>query len=509
VNGQACPANSNCITVTVNQTPAAPILSKVDNCEATTITAKDANGVNIPAGELTWSNGMTGNPIIVTTTTAVTATRTVGTCTSPASNSITPAPTPRPGAPTGVPGSGCIGQQVTLGASGCTGTYKWYETNISTTVLGTGSTFVTASLTENKTYYVSCTVNGCEGPRTAVTASVAACGSFCTYTQGAWGTAGGKMCDGDGKGDYSTLGMLNHALEHWGVNGLIIGSNGNTVKITAAQCVLDLLPGGGKSYVLTGATTTCDGIKSKYAKLLPSGYKINNTLLAQTITLGLNLGINDNLATFSFATHSETNKYLITQKLASCGSTSVVPNTQTCDLIDPAVIALLKRTNWPAAGSGDFPATVAGLYSLANYALGGQSLAGTNVTLESIAGVVDAINNAFDGCRAFVRFSASCPTSSRLTTAPTVESSVEVSASPNPYSDRIRFVITSKVSGQASLELFNSMGQKIATPYRGYINAGRAQVVEYNVPSPAKGNLIYKVSVSDKVASGKVLSLGN
>jgi hypothetical protein len=299
-------------------------------------------------------------------------------------------------------------------------------------------------------------------------------------------------------------------LANWG-GSLTVGSNGNTVTLNAS-CILALLPGGGKSYALTGTATTCDQIKSKYAKQLNNGtYKINNTLLAQTITLGLNLGINDDLASFSFATHSNANKYLITQKLASCGSTSVVPDSYTCDLIDPAVIALLKQASWPAAGNGDFPATVAGLYQLANYALGGQSLAGTGVTLESIAGVVDAINNAFDECRAFVRFDATCsvslseiPSTARLAT----ESAVEVTASPNPYTDRVRFVITSKISGQASLDVFNSTGQKIATPFRGYINAGRAQSVEYNVPSSLQGHFIYRVNVKDRFASGKVVRLG-
>jgi hypothetical protein len=72
----------------------------VDNCNGTTtITAKDGSNVNIPAGELTWSNGASGNPINVNNTTAVTATRTVNNCTSAASTSVTPAPKTTPAAP--------------------------------------------------------------------------------------------------------------------------------------------------------------------------------------------------------------------------------------------------------------------------------------------------------------------------------------------------------------------------------------------------------------------------
>ena len=62
------------------------------------LTAKDGDGNVITSG-LTWSNGGTGNPITVTTTTVVTATLTVGDCTSGLSNSVTPAPKTTPAAP--------------------------------------------------------------------------------------------------------------------------------------------------------------------------------------------------------------------------------------------------------------------------------------------------------------------------------------------------------------------------------------------------------------------------
>jgi hypothetical protein len=89
---------SNQVTAAPKTNPAAPVLSKVDNCNGTTtITAKDGSNVNIPSGELTWSNAMTGNPIVVNTTTSVTATRTVNGCTSGNSGSITPAPGTTPG----------------------------------------------------------------------------------------------------------------------------------------------------------------------------------------------------------------------------------------------------------------------------------------------------------------------------------------------------------------------------------------------------------------------------
>ena len=338
VNGVPCSANSNCITVTVKPTPAPPVLSVVNNCESSTISAKDAGGALIPEGELTWSNGMEGNPIVVTTTTSVTAYRTVDGCPSANSNSVTPAPKPIPGAPSGIPANGCIGQQLTLGASGCTGTYKWYATNISTEVLGMGSTFMTPVLNGNATYYVSCTVDGCEGPRTAVMATVADCGSFCTYTQGYFGNAGGKSCDGE-TGGLSTTQLIEQSIANWG-GTILIGSGTRSVKIETgdAEWVIKYLPGGGQSYALSSPAIeiSSGSFATLYTKTAGGKTKINNTLLAQTITLGLNLGINDDLATFSFASHSAVNKYLVTQELESCGGNVGVPDSYTCDELNPA-----------------------------------------------------------------------------------------------------------------------------------------------------------------------------
>jgi hypothetical protein len=98
VHPTAC--NWAAVTLSIKDKPAAPILSKVDNCDGTTaISAKDAGNNLISTSELTWSNGATTNPISVTTTTTVTATRTVNGCTSASSNSITPAPRTTPAAP--------------------------------------------------------------------------------------------------------------------------------------------------------------------------------------------------------------------------------------------------------------------------------------------------------------------------------------------------------------------------------------------------------------------------
>jgi PKD repeat protein len=88
-----------------------------------------------------------------------------------------------------------------------------------------------------------------------------------------------------------------------------------------------------------------------------------------------------------------------------------------------------------------------------------------------------------------------------------IGSQTKVSAAPNPFNDRIRFSLKSSVSGQGSLDLYNMMGQKVKTVYRGYVQAGRSQNIEYSVPTTLRSNLIYLFTVGDQKTSGKLIGL--
>src|SRR5204863_261118 len=71
-----------------------------------------------------------------------------------------------PAAPTAGPNSRCGPGTVSLTASGCTGTLKWYDAASGGNQVGTGSPFITPSLTTTTSFWVSCTsAAGCEGPR--------------------------------------------------------------------------------------------------------------------------------------------------------------------------------------------------------------------------------------------------------------------------------------------------------------------------------------------------------
>ena len=363
------------------------------------------------------------------------------------------------------------------------------------------------------------------------TVTVPCCAANCTYTQGAYGTEGGKMCDGE-EGGFSTEEFIEKILTNLG-GSLTVGCAGHSVTVTSgnADCVIDALPGGGPSGpILAGDYNLCN---------LPIGMlkggRINNALLAQTITLGLNLGINGQLGSFGL----EVNKWLVTADLEECGSTDVADCEFSCtpNLAVPGTY-IWTRTFNPyhvtdcriSQALYDALATknVAGLYALANSALCGNALP-AGVTYSDITNAVDCINNAFDECRAFVEWRSGdrpseasfcplpspttpCPAPTRMITQsslPEASAGTEltVSAYPNPFRDNVSFVINSRVSGQATLEVYNMLGQRMQTVYNGNIVAGRAQQIQYTAPKTLNGGLIYIFKQGGKQVTGKVLNI--
>jgi NO-binding membrane sensor protein with MHYT domain len=95
---------------------------------------------------------------------------------------------------------------------------------------------------------------------------------------------------------------------------------------------------------------------------------------------------------------------------------------------------------------------------------------------------------------------------SSSTSEATIESQTTVKAYPNPFSDRIKFVVTSPVAGKGNLEVYNMMGQRVKTVYQGFISAG-TQTFELSLPTQQIANLVYVLRIGDKKMSGKILQI--
>ena len=79
-----------------------------------------------------------------------------------------------------------------------------------------------------------------------------------------------------------------------------------------------------------------------------------------------------------------------------------------------------------------------------------------------------------------------------------------IKAYPNPFSDQIKFVVTTKEKGQASLELFNMSGQKIKSVYNGFMAEG-IQNFNFTIPQHEMNTVIYIFRQNGKTVTGKLM----
>jgi len=331
------------------------------------------------------------------------------------------------------------------------------------------------------------------------------CCHGCTFTQGAYGNAGGNHCNGDGTTSVSLI-QIQNALTRAG-GSYTFGSVANNrywkVFLADAPHVMDeMLPGGGNSQKFgqrVGGGTWAQSNTWSVAPLQQGGNnngKIKNTLFAQTLTMFLNLHLSaTSLNDLGNIRLSDT---LLVRNSSNCGPNAVpVGPVMKFGLPHDVVVYLAN----PANG---YQNTIAGLFKLANDVLGG--VVTTGVTPGSVGEAVDVLNNAFDECRFLVGRIPYAGTG-RMAAHVVTQDAVTVTAHPNPYNDRVVFTIKSNVSGKASFELVGLLGEKVAKLFEGYIEKDAVKTIIYKAPVTNRKTVVYQLRIGDEVVSGKVIYL--
>ncbi|MGC4040286.1 MAG: T9SS type A sorting domain-containing protein [Flavobacterium sp.] len=176
VNGSCISTVRTPVTATVNTVPTVTSTTPASRCGAGSVTLSASSSVgtlvwyNVATGGTALTTGTSYSPTISATTTyyveatngTCTSTRTAVTATMDAAESITST----------TPGSRCDAGSVTLSAVATGGTLNWYAASTGGSALGTGTTFVTPSISTSTNYYVSVTNGTCTSARVAVLASV-------------------------------------------------------------------------------------------------------------------------------------------------------------------------------------------------------------------------------------------------------------------------------------------------------------------------------------------------
>ncbi|WP_432670168.1 T9SS type A sorting domain-containing protein [Flavobacterium sp. SM2513] len=175
----SCISSRTAVIATINATPTITSTTPGSICDSGTVSLSATTS----AGTISWFANATGGAALatgltfitpnLTATTSYYVQATIGTCTSGrtaviATVNSTPALTGT------TPAARCGTGTVTLSATANSGTIRWYGSATSGSILATGGTFVTPSLSTTTIYYVEVTQNNCTSARTPVEATITA-----------------------------------------------------------------------------------------------------------------------------------------------------------------------------------------------------------------------------------------------------------------------------------------------------------------------------------------------
>jgi len=299
----------------------------------------------------------------------------------------------------------------------------------------------------------SCTVPPC-----------ADCEESCTYTQGFYGNQKGTVCYNNTSTVNATQLMLNaFGADAFKVFGNVANKRFFTLYKTDIQNknIFKMLPAIGSSKpIAQDLISPYDGAyyddqQTWYLVPIPTSGsqkgKINNMLLAQTITLWFNLRTSTSLGSISLAKDT-----LVTTAQTACGSGIPTGSPQKFGLPHNVVVYL--------NGGNGYSNDVNGLFQLANDVLGGLN---TSVAASDVQVTIATINTAFDGCRILIGTIAYAPSVQLITSSnaskqftEVLPTGISIKARPNPATSYFLIDVSSSNStSKINLQVYDIQGR--------------------------------------------------
>jgi hypothetical protein len=330
------------------------------------------------------------------------------------------------------------------------------------------------------------------------TISVPVChDQFCTLTQGFYGNKYGVACH---TGELTLIMIQRLTSAPFG--NLVVGAPGRSLTVDAAHsaCITKRLPAGGTPAMIPEGDHV---FGNDCANEIPvnGGDKFDNVLLGQTIALTLNLRVDDELGDLILEGEWMTTAASDPGEDDICGTDDDIelPGRITKH-IPMAVLTTLDDLY----GSR----SVNNLLALANRALGGLSTG--SATLIQINEAVSSINEGFDGCRFLVGFSDGMgPRHTmivpRIQEETTTIEDITIKAYPNPFAEEVTIEFTSSTDGEATVEIFDLAGNKIASIYNGEVKAGMVNTVKFRGEDLPSGIYLYVITSGDKRVYDRII----
>ena len=296
-------------------------------------------------------------------------------------------------------------------------------------------------------------------------------------------------------------------------------------------------PGGSNSVAVTSVANPVDLALtgSSICSSAPGTGTISSSTSQTSVTYQLKDGANNNVQSAQSGTGSGltwsnlavgTSYHVVSTGASPTNCTGSSNNVNVSSITNPTAPAVTY--NPPNCDQTTFSITITGVISGASYTVRDKN--GANITGISPATTVVAPNTTnltFSNIPTGSGYQVTVTNSACASTACTCggtgitahnniqpeslsqsETKTTVKAYPNPFSDRINFVVTTPVGGKGNLEVYNIMGQRVKTVYQGYISAG-TQNFQLSLPTQQIANLIYVLRIGDKRISGKILQVNN
>jgi hypothetical protein len=359
----------------------------------------------------------------------------------------------------------CFGLSTTLTASGGT-RYNWST--------GSDANSVVVSPKTNTTYTVEViSEQGCV-IKEEVAISVNNCGNFCTYTQYSFGThyeSEKYIKDASCVTDKSEA-TIEYAISKWPNSNIRIGEGKVNIKAGDAQWVIAFLPHAGYSTPMNSYPTM---------ERLANDASVKNNLLAQTIVLAINMGINESFRYFSLK-----GGYLRTEGLVDCGVNGNKDGKISNYFIDAKGLADVD---------GEPGITVNDVYMIANMYLAGKTY--NNFNIHTVADIVETLNKSFEGCRSFKDFTDKAPEIGGKANY--------VKVYPNPFVSYINFEFVAPESGSAEVEILDMQGRLMSRTILGNVAAQEKTTYRLNTNNLSYGQYIYRLKVGTWTEQGKVI----
>lgn len=389
-------------------------------------------------------------------------------------------------------------------------TYSWsISGNGSIIGSATGSSVnVTAGGSGGYTLTLVTTLGGCTSISCLFPVSLNPVVSACTYTQDFYSKRNNKGCSSG-----TTVSVTQLMLNAFGTSNTMVFGSAATQRLftlyrsdISSGNIFKMLPGfDGSNALIEDVVPPLEGASygdkaSWYLVPIPTNGmqkgKIGNQLLSQLIVLWFNLANNPALGSIPL-----TNNVLITEAQTSCGTITPAGDPQSFK-VHPDVAAYLNMPN-------SYTKDVNGLFQLANDVLGG--LVGSILDPIATKDAVEAINNAFNGCRVLTGTYSSTQGAITTRTGESLRqelqavSNLSVTPFPNPYAGKFNLRVATPVNGMATIEFYTVNGAKVYELKKQVIT-GVDNLVPYTGPRPA-GNLLFRVRVGSYTASGFVVRL--